>query len=198
VTGISALFTFSGIAVLAIGEPSWLMGIVVTLLLAIGYALDSSDGQLARLRGGGSMFGEWLDHMIDSLKIASLHLAVAILAYRTFDVDERWLLVPLAFSAVGVVHFVGMLLTELLGRVQAARTGVATPGGEYSRLNSILKLPTDYGVLCLVFVLLGAPEAFRVVYTVLAASTIGYTLLVVGRWARRLQALDAATPPRAR
>ena len=31
-----------------------LLGVLVAVLLVIGYALDSADGQLARLRGGGT------------------------------------------------------------------------------------------------------------------------------------------------
>ena len=64
----------------------------------LGYALDSADGQLARLRGGGSLTGEWLDHVIDSFKISTLHLAVLVMAYRFFPTPTWWLLVPLVFS----------------------------------------------------------------------------------------------------
>ena len=53
VTAISAVFTFAGIGVLATGTPSWWLGVLVAALLVLGYALDSADGQLARLRGGG-------------------------------------------------------------------------------------------------------------------------------------------------
>lgn len=189
VTGISAVFTFAGIAVIALGRPSWVLGIVVMLLLVIGYALDSSDGQLARLSGGGTLLGEWLDHVIDSMKIATLHLAVLIMAYRYFPGSRLWLLVPLVFAAAYVVHFFGMLLTELLGRVHGAGSKVA---GDFSLLNSLLKLPTDYGVLCLVFVLLGFPTAFMVVYSAMAVCSVLYTGLVLIRWGRRVHALDSA------
>ena len=64
-----------------------------------GYALDSADGQVARLTGGGSLLGEWLDHMIDSTKIAALHLAVLLHACRHTDLPAGWLLVPLGSTA---------------------------------------------------------------------------------------------------
>ena len=57
-------------------------GVVVSLLLILGYALDSADGQLARLLGGGTPEGEWLDHVIDSAKLATIHLAVLVSLYR--------------------------------------------------------------------------------------------------------------------
>lgn len=72
---ISAAFTFTGIVLLATVPPSIVLGVVVWLLLAIGYAWDSADGQVARLRGGGSLAGEWLDHVLDSTKLVALPIA---------------------------------------------------------------------------------------------------------------------------
>ena len=106
VTGISALFTATAIALLALVAPSWGLGLAVTGCLVVGYAFDAADGQLARLRGGGSPAGEWLDHMVDAAKIASLHLALLIGLYR-FEPEARgaWLLLPLGFSVVSVSCF---------------------------------------------------------------------------------------------
>ena len=78
VTYISATFTFVGLLVLALAPATWPVGLLVTVVLVLGYAFDAADGQLARLRGGGSLLGEWLDHMIDSVKVAALHLAVLV------------------------------------------------------------------------------------------------------------------------
>jgi phosphatidylglycerophosphate synthase len=190
VTVISACFTFSGIAALGIMRPGPLAALVVTLALVLGYALDASDGQLARLRGGGSLAGEWLDHSIDSVKIATLHLAVLIMAYRWLDLPTWWLFVPLAFTAAYVVHFFGMLLTDLLTRLRVAQTGSAAAVGAPSRIVSILKLPTDYGFLCLSFILLAFPMIFVVVYTGFALAMVGYTGLVLPKWYGRLRRLS--------
>jgi phosphatidylglycerophosphate synthase len=191
VTGISALFTFAGIAVLALVSPSWPMGVAVTLLLALGYALDSADGQLARLRGGGSPAGEWLDHMVDSLKIASLHLALLVGLYR-FEPVERGavLLLPLAFSVVSVVLFFGTLLNESLRAQHGARTRAARTEERPSVLRSLLVAPTDYGVLCLVFVLLGAPVVFVTVYGLLGLATAVFLLLAGIKWFREMGRLS--------
>lgn len=190
VTMISAAFTFTGIALIAVLRPGPLAALLVTVALVLGYALDASDGQLARLRGGGTLSGEWLDHSIDSVKIATLHLAVLVAAYRYFPVPRWWLLVPLAFTAAYVVHFFGMLLTDLLTRVRSAQTGVTPATGAPSRLMSVLKLPTDYGFLCLSFLLLAWPIAFAVVYTAFAIAMVGYTAAVLPRWYGRLRRLD--------
>ena len=75
VTAVSAACTGTGIVLLAVRPPSWGLGIAITACLVLGYALDAADGQLARLRGGGSPAGEWLDHMVDAAKASGLHLA---------------------------------------------------------------------------------------------------------------------------
>src|ERR1700710_1334753 len=96
VTGINAAFTATAIVLIALVRPSWPMGIAVTACLVVGYAFDAADGQLARLRGGGSPAGEWLDHMVDATKTSSLHLAVLINLYRFETVNRGpWLLVPM-------------------------------------------------------------------------------------------------------
>src|SRR5215212_1921607 len=55
VTAISAVCTFAGLVVLALAPAQPLVGFGVAALLVLGYALDSADGQLARLTGGGSL-----------------------------------------------------------------------------------------------------------------------------------------------
>jgi phosphatidylglycerophosphate synthase len=183
VTGISALCTFSGIAVLALVPPSWTVGVVVTALLVVGYAFDAADGQLARLRGGGSPAGEWLDHMVDALKIASLHLALLIGLYR-FEPVERGpgLLLPLGFSVVAVVLFFGTLLNESLRAQHGAVTRAARTEQRPSVLRSLLVVPADYGLLCLAFLLLGAPHVFLAVYALSFAATAVYLALASVKW----------------
>ena len=64
---ISAAFTFSAIVLVAVRPPTVWLGLFITAFLVLGYAFDSADGQLARLRGGGTAAGEWLDHVLDCL-----------------------------------------------------------------------------------------------------------------------------------
>lgn len=201
VTYLSAFSSLVGIVVLAVSAPSELTGVAVSVALMLGYALDSADGQLARLRGGGSAVGEWLDHMIDSAKVCSLHLAVLVTLYRHVHLPSAaWLLVPLVFTVVSAVHFFGMILVEQLARVARATSGAAAaPRVPVSPLRTLLKIPTDYGVLCLVFLLLGAPLVFFGAYAVLALGSTGYLLLVLGKWRSDVAALDGSSdrPPAA-
>ena len=59
-----------------------------------------------------------------------------------------------------------------------------------NKIKTMLKLPMDYGVLCLAFFLLGWHLGFLVIYTFLAVGSTGYTLLVIGKWRRDVAALD--------
>ena len=193
VSAISAAFTFAGIVLLAVLPVSWFTGIGVALLLAVGYAFDSADGQVARLRGGGSLSGEWLDHVVDSVKIASLHLAVLITLFLHVDLtSSALLLIPIVYSVVACVSFFAMILNDQLKRVYASRTTVAAPEGRSTLIRSLLVIPTDYGFLCLVFVLLGSPALFIVVYGLMAVANTGHLMLATRKWFRDIVALDAA------
>ncbi|MEW9534403.1 CDP-alcohol phosphatidyltransferase family protein [Microbispora sp. NPDC049125] len=192
VTGISALFTFAGIATVALAEPSPVTGVLVALALMIGYAFDSADGQLARLRGGGSKAGEWLDHMVDATKISSLHLAVLVSFYRFSGLPDAALLVPIGFTVVAAVMFFGMILNDLLRRAHYAASGTlpAAPARP-SSLRSLLVIPTDYGLLCLAFALLGVDGAFPYVYGLLFAANLAFMLAAAVKWFRDIASLDA-------
>jgi phosphatidylglycerophosphate synthase len=193
VTGLSALATFTGIALLALLPTSWPLGIAVSLLLVLGYALDSADGQVARLTGTGSPAGEWLDHMVDATKISTLPLALAVGLYRFDAVDDRWLLVPLVHAVSGAVLFFGMILTEQLRRARGVQS-VAPTEGRAPWLRSVLVVPTDYGVLCLAFLLLGAVDVFMVVYGLVVLATTAFVLAAAAKWYRELRELSARRP----
>lgn len=185
VTAVSAVWTFAGIALLVVFPPSWWLGVAVAACLLLGYAFDSADGQLSRLQGTSSPAGEWLDHMVDAVKMSTMPLALAVGFYR-FDVGPRaWLLVPLASAVVSSVLFFGMILTEQLRRANGSPSlAAAAPGRSWVR--AVLVVPMDYGVLCLSFVLLGAPAVFMVVYSVIFAATALFLLLAAVKWFREL------------
>ena len=188
VTGISAALTGSGVLLLALAPLTWTTGVGVAAPLVAGYAFDAADGQLARLRGGGSPAGEWLDHVVDAAKISTLHLAVAVAIFRDGRLDTGWVLVPLGFSAVASVHFFATLLNDQLRRQHGARAD-GTPGERAPVWRSLLVVPTDYGLLCVVFVLLGAPTVFLAGYGLLFAATAGYLALALRTWRRQMLAL---------
>jgi phosphatidylglycerophosphate synthase len=165
VTLISAAWSFTGIGVLCLVATQWWTGLVVTTCLLVGYAFDSADGQLARLRGGGTPAGEWLDHMVDATKISSLHLAVLVSLYRFFDLASAgWYLVPIALTVIMNTTFFGLILTEQLKLANRVPTSRSTG----SWLRSVATVSTDYGLHCLIFLLLGWHHGFLAAYCMLA------------------------------
>lgn len=189
VTLVSAVFSFAAVTALAVGKPSWDLGIAVWAALAVGFAFDSADGQLARLRGSGSAAGEWLDHVVDCAKITALHTAVLISFFRYPEhygiPEEAWLLVPLGFQFSAVVTFFGGLLTEKLKPRPAPGSAAPAP----STLRAVALLPVDHGMFCLVFLLLGGGSWFRWTYTALGVASVLFLLAFLTKWFRELTAV---------
>ncbi|WP_375499424.1 CDP-alcohol phosphatidyltransferase family protein [uncultured Jatrophihabitans sp.] len=187
---LSAACTFTAIGLFASLHPALVTAVVVTVLLVLGYALDSADGQVARLRGGGSSAGEWLDHVLDAVKISTFHLAVAVSWYRFYDLRHpSVLLVPLAFSAVSCVFFFALILSDMLRRIArvqqggtAVTTASLTPDERAPVLRSLVVLPNDYGVLCLTMLLLPLQLTFGIVYSILLVANVGFLLIGCLRW----------------
>ncbi len=190
VTFVSAIFSYASIAAIALFKPSGLLAAGVTLGLVLGYALDSADGQLARLRGGGSVAGEWLDHMVDCGKIAALHLAgvgvvltllprgqarVAVLAGRVRDRRDRLLL----------RHDPHRPVASRAGR---HRSAAAAPDAHAPLWRSLLVLPTDYGLMCLVFATIAFPKVFMTLYALLFLGTFVFLIAVSVKWYREISA----------
>lgn len=187
VTAVSALVTGSGLLVLVLAPPSMITGLLVAALLVLGFALDSADGQVARLSHTSSMAGEWLDHVVDAGKMVLVHTAVLIAAWRFWDGSARWLLVPLAYQVVSVVMFSGLTLVDLLERT---RSGSKSAKGNPSTIRALALLPADYGILALSFVLWGFGPAFRVCYLLLAAVNLLILVAMLVRWFRKLSASE--------
>lgn len=187
VTAVSAASTTTGIALLALAPPSVPMGLAVAACLVLGYALDAADGQLARLRGGGSPAGEWLDHMVDAAKLLGLHLAVLVALYRSGVVEAGpLLLVPIGYCIADGVLFFAMLLNEALRAQHGAPTRARPSAAAPTLRRSLLSLPTDYGVLALSFLLWGVPALFLSAYAVLFLATAAHLALGSVTWFREM------------
>jgi phosphatidylglycerophosphate synthase len=184
VTAVSALCTALGLAVLVLSPVGWLTGLAVAVLLALGFALDSADGQVARLTGRGSLAGEWLDHVVDAGKMVAVHAAVLIAAATQGLLAGAWLLLPLAYMLVAVVLFSGMTIFELLRRTRPLQ---ADPPRSPSTIRALGLLPADYGVLALAFVLWGSSQIFFAVYAALGGLTAVITIALLLKWFRVLQ-----------
>ncbi len=188
VSMLSAAHSFLAIGLIALAPVSTLSGMAIAALLVLGYAWDSADGQVARLRGGGSAQGEWLDHFIDALKISSLHIAVLVGLFRALPSDQSWaLMIPMIFAIVASTTFTAMLLNDLLKGKHSTASTHERGGG--TLLRSLLVVPTDFGLVCLVFVLWGWTPVFLVGYGLLAAAAVGFLCLAAVKWFRDMGAL---------
>lgn len=193
VTAVSAVLTTLGITLIAAAPMSWAVSVVIALTLALAFALDSADGQLARLTGKGGRSGEWLDHVVDAAKTSALHLAVLIGWYRGYELEREWLyLIPILYAFEATVFYFSIMLTEQLRREGspplAAKAGESAPA-----LRSILVLPADYGLLCLSFLFFAWPEVFIVLYAMFLVPNIIFLLGAWVRWYREMKAIDAAS-----
>jgi len=187
VTFVSAVFTFGALTTVALVPPSAAVAVTVSGALLLGYALDSADGQLARLRGGGSPLGEWLDHVTDSVKNASVHLVIAVSWFRFWEpAQDGWLVVPLAFSVVSTTFFFSLNLTHQFrrahrqGEVHEDQPAVQQPPAPV--LPSLLTLPNDYGLLCVTFTLLATGTLFAGVYSALLVANFAFLAVGLAKW----------------
>lgn len=184
VTAVSALITFAGVFATALLPPSNALGPWVSLALLLGFALDSADGQLARLHRSTSLSGEWLDHVVDCAKLLGIHAAVLISFYRCFDLPRPVLLLPIIFQFAAVLLFFGGILTEQLRRRRGDASAVRVPAP--SAVRGVALLPVDYGLLCLIFVFLGNQKLFLVLYVALLAVHVVFVPAFLVKWFREL------------
>ncbi|MFZ3417656.1 CDP-alcohol phosphatidyltransferase family protein [Arthrobacter sp. 3Tela_A] len=214
VTFAGAVLTYGSLLWLAFGAGTGISSALVGVLLALGYVLDSADGQLARLQGRSSAYGEWLDHILDNGRIAVMHVAAFCFLVRNTE-HEPVLLAACTGAfllASSTIFFGGALLDQLRRnaavkaaqpvQVQSGTSGsaaanpadasTASAGGVAAGANrrmmrrSVITLPVDYGMTCLAFLLLPLPGVFLVVYAVLAAAHVLMCAAFLPKWRSEL------------
>lgn len=178
VTTLSGSVSLVAIALVAWLPPSLGSGVAIFLLLALGFALDSADGQLARLHGHSSPAGEFLDHMTDLVVKMLLHLAV-LFAWIRLGVTGTQLLIPIGFQLVAVMLYFG---ATLAGKLVPRGEGNAEP----TKYRPWILLPADHGMICAAFLLWGWQQGFVVVYLLLFAATTLVLGALSRQWMRAL------------
>ena len=159
-------------------------------LLLGAYVLDSADGQLARLRGGGSAAGEWLDHVVDVAKSSAVH-AVAVVVVLTHGptLPAGWGAVPLVAGAVSATGFFAFVLRDQLLRGRPAGPSVPL-GGRWHAVGTLLH---DHALVCLVLATAGWAQLFIAVYT---AHTVASAAVLTRALRRAYRDLHrSASPP---
>ncbi len=166
VTAISSALSLCGLIILIMCPPTFLTGLTVAIFYALGYAMDSADGQVARVTGASSPAGEWLDHVVDSIRTPAQHLAIFVGFFRF---QSHWPLhgwalwwIPLTFTVMTVGYFMSQILAEQL---RNNRKTAAPPAG--GNLRSFINLHMDSGTFCWLFILWGWGWGFIIGYSIL-------------------------------
>lgn len=201
VSALSAVLSFSALLLLVLLPVTPLTGLLVAVLLAAGFVLDSADGQVARVTGTGSMAGEWLDHVIDAARTPAIHLCVAagFIAFYGGTGWQWWL--PLMYCAVSACHFMSQILAEQLLRNSSPSTAVSkigrhgippktvepVPAPSPGVLRSWVMMHTDSGTLCWIFLAWGFPPLFLILYSLMLAANTVTAAVSIARKFRTLQ-----------
>ncbi len=186
VTLLSSGASGVGVVLLVVLAPTVPVALAACAAMLLGYALDSADGQLARLSGSSGPAGEFLDHVADAVRQPATHLALAVSLHLRGDLAPEWpALVAIAFASVSSVWFFGQILAASLLPKQSAAPGSTAP-----TWMSFVKLPYDPGSLFLLLLLLPWASAFVALYVALFVFTLGVASLSL--W-RKYQALQTAT-----
>lgn len=208
VTWAGAALTYGTLLWLALWAQPMPMAAVAGVLLAVGYVLDSADGQLARLQGSSSAYGEWLDHLLDNGRMTVMHVAAFCFLVRTTDYDVVLLALGCGafLLASSLIFFGGVLFDQLAknarpdpasgGGAQADGSSGQTagiPGASADRrllVRSVVMLPVDYGVTCLAFLLVPMPSVFLTVYLILGAAHVLIGAAFIRHWRAKLLRLS--------
>lgn len=176
-TSIAGLITL-----LAVPGPRWFIGLCAASLLALGFVLDSADGQLARLQSSAGPAGEWLDHVLDAIRTPAIHLTILVSTLHAQDLP-LWIA---AVAAAFILLQTGQFSSQMLASQLLNRSGARKPAARNAQ--SWILLPVDTGVMCWIFVLWGLPTVFSLVY---AAAFLAAAVQAGASTRRRYRELSA-------
>ena len=114
ITIIGFVVTVSGAAVLASGRPA-----PALVVLLVGTLADALDGQVARLSGGGTKLGAFIDSILDRLSDAALMITAMLVAMTSEN--------TLLFLAALIALVAGSLVPYI--RAKAESLGLAASVG---------------------------------------------------------------------
>lgn len=137
------------------------------------------------MTGASSPAGEWLDHVVDSIRVPSVHMATLLSfflypAHYSFSGSHAfngWLIaMPMIFTALTAGHFMSQILAEQLRNNR--KTAAPPTGGP---LRSFVNLHMDAGTLCWIYIFLGFGPLFVVVYALLLLANAATILVSMRR-----------------
>ncbi len=131
-------------------------------LLVLNYVLDSTDGQVSRLRQLGSPLGEWVDHTLDGVRILLIHSTILLVLIRA-DVGAVFLFAGFSHLVFSASMFFG---TELAGKIlpKQVQGEDRTVWTVRRVVRSLVLLPADHGVFIVIFTVIHKPALLAPVY----------------------------------
>lgn len=154
------------------------------MLLYFAYALDSADGQLARLLNKQSKTGEWLDHSLDAVKIPLMHGVAIILIIENKMPGKLLIIFYLTVLSLASANFLsGILKSKLIKKHITENNYIEEKN---STIRSILTLPLDYGIFALLFLFTYKSDWFILLYNIWGIVFIVYSVLLFAKSWREL------------
>ena len=99
-----------------IATAHWPYMLAAGLLIQLACALDSSDGEVARLTGLSSPKGAWLDAALDRVGEAFLFAGLGLGLYNQLGTPLAGLYAGGAFAALFVTHALTLLTAQIYGK----------------------------------------------------------------------------------
>lgn len=163
--------------------PAWWARILAFVCIQLSFALDCSDGEVARMTGRGSKFGIWFDSISDRTKEIMWFMAIAIQLYYYAPVVETTLTFEnILLGQVGYQPFiiylgftaaVGM---TLVGYLREAKKSIFL---EKRKPEIVLKSGLHVGTVDVITFLLAFGAIFWLEYYVLWLMVLPVPLLLV-------------------
>jgi len=113
-TGLALVFGLAAAACFAQARPLWL--VAGALLFHVSFVVDCMDGKIARLNANGSVFGVWLDFIVDEIRIIACTFALMGGAFHATG-REGYLFAGLALLGV---HLIRYMSAWHMGKVRSA------------------------------------------------------------------------------
>ena len=108
-------------------------------------------------------------------------------AFLTLDVRQ--------IGQIGRLADFTQILTDQLRRAHPTQAPTPAGSGAADVVRSLIVAPTDYGLLCLVFVTLGWADVFAVLYGLLFLGTTLFVLAALPKWYREVSRFRPAPKP---
>ncbi|MFE3555797.1 CDP-alcohol phosphatidyltransferase family protein [Streptomyces sp. NPDC059193] len=117
ITWLSFLAGLGAAACFFQGAPEWL--VLGALVYHASFILDCMDGKLARIRGNGSLFGGWLDYMLDRVSVLCCALALGFGQWLRHD-EPGYLLLAAAVGFVDLLRYLnGIKVNQVRATMRA-------------------------------------------------------------------------------